>query len=220
MPFSGRCEGEPTGARNCTWSFEDAGFVSLEEIEATRPGGDNCCPSDRCTAFWDNQFDDGATSDRVRSILDALEQKYPDMPRELGQGPCDFQREKWYPDGGDEWPRTDPWAPPDAEGGGEDDAHIGHIVVASDEEGAVDPGEPEGLPFEPVEETGDLPEDELPWIGADADGDSKYDCNDGLADWEDEWIMSKALWCCKHEKLGCLDEFVLRKLTSSQRVQS
>jgi hypothetical protein len=225
LPFGGRCEGEPTGARNCTWSFEEAGWVSLEEVEASKPGGDNCCPSDRCTSFWDSQFDAGATSDRVRSILDAFEQKYPDMPRELGQGPCDFEREKWYPDGSDEWPRTDPWAPPDEADSGE-----GEPEEPEDNGSSWDDGLPEtttgaetatqGLLFEPVEETGDLPEDKLPVIAADADEDDKYDCKDGLANWKDEWILAKALWCCRRKKLGCLDEFVLRQLTSSQRVQS
>jgi len=271
LPLSGRCEGEPTGARNCTWSFEDAGWVSLEDVEATRPGGDNCCPSDRCTSFWDRQFDDGATSDRVRSILDALEQKYPDWPRELGQGPCDFNREKWYADGNDEWPRTDPWATPaPATTSGEDEGKSGEEDAVASEDGEAEPeevdeanegdavasegeAEPEereepedhgsnqddrspkddyspevttghatptqDLLFEPVEETGDLPPDKLPVI-EEADGDGKYDCKDGLASWEDEWVLAKALWCCKHENLGCLDEFVLRKLTGSQRVQS
>jgi hypothetical protein len=31
-----------------------------------------------------------------------------------------------------------------------------------------------------------------------------FDCSKDLSTWRENWTMSKALWCCQHERLGCL----------------
>jgi hypothetical protein len=108
LPLDGRCSGEPTGAKDCTWSYRDAGALSLEEIEATSPSGPNCCPADRCTGFWENQLDEGATSGRVQAIRSAFAEKYPDWPEDLGPSRCDFRKDAWYTAGADIWPLR-PW---------------------------------------------------------------------------------------------------------------
>lgn len=110
LPLEGRCSGEPTGAKNCTWSYEDAGLLSLEEIEAMNPGGPNCCPADRCTGFWENQFDEGATNGRVQAIQGAFAEKYPDWPQDIGASQCDFRKDAWYTADTDIWQLRDPWA--------------------------------------------------------------------------------------------------------------
>ncbi|CAK0847496.1 unnamed protein product [Prorocentrum cordatum] len=278
LPLSGRCEegsprarGTARGASRtpagCPWRTTsrrpDQGATTAAHPTGARRSG---------TA---SSTRDGATSDRVRSILDALEQKYPDWPRELGQGPCDFNRRRsgmptattsgrgqtrgprqhprlpvvrtrgraarrtpWPPRTARRSPRRStrptratPWLPrarrsprsartPEDHGSNQDDRSpkddyspevtTGHATPTQEPRPALRAGR------------GDrrhLPPDKLPVI-EEADGDGKYDCKDGLASWEDEWVLAKALWCCKHENLGCLDEFVLRKLTGSQRVQS
>lgn len=110
LPAEGRCSGEPTGAKDCTWSYEDAGVVSLEEIEATSPSGPNCCPADRCTGFWENQFDEVTTSGRVQAIQSAFAERYPDLPQDFGPSQCDFRKDAWYTSETDIWPLRDPWA--------------------------------------------------------------------------------------------------------------
>jgi hypothetical protein len=109
LPLEGRCEGEPTGDSDCTWSYEDAGVVTLEELEAMQPWGDNCC-NDKCTGIWDNPFDDGSASWRVQMFQDKFEEKYPEWPRDLWPAPCDFWKEKWYTSETDWWEPRDPWA--------------------------------------------------------------------------------------------------------------
>lgn len=127
LPLDGRCSGEPTGAKDCTWSYEDAGALSLEEVEAMNPGGPHCCPADRCTGFWENQFDEDATRGRVGAILSAFGQKYPERPPDIGPSQCDFRRDAWYTPETDIWPLRDPWAHEDAEpaSGVGDGAQIG-----------------------------------------------------------------------------------------------
>lgn len=231
LPFGGRCEGKPTGESSCTWSVESAGAVSLEEIENTKPWGGNCCPADRCTGFWDNQFDEGATKSRVNDILDIFAEKFPDMPRDLDTAPCDFKREKWYAD--DAWPRRDPWAasdeqeaPDDQEGGGRqddttsaEDARDSHI---SERDGEMTRPAPEpkadnvldalgisdGHPGQRAQNISEA----LPFLLSSNDQKrQEYDCEDGLESWKDTWVLAKALWCCKTAHVGCLDEFTFRK---------
>jgi len=84
-------------------------MVTLEELEATTPGPDNCC-SGKCTNFWVDQFDPGATLKRVNKALDLFYSKFPSFPRDLTTPKCDFDRKIWYAN--DEWPRLDPWATP------------------------------------------------------------------------------------------------------------
>lgn len=104
LPLDGRCE-HPTGARDCTWSYEEAGSITLEELEQTSPGEGDCC-SGNCTSFWTEQFSVPKTTWRVNQALDVFSLKYPDQARDL-QATCDFKRDAWYHD--DTWERRDPW---------------------------------------------------------------------------------------------------------------
>jgi len=115
LPLDGRCDGVPNGARDCTWSYEDAGFLTLEEIEAVSPNGPNCCPKERCTGFWENMFDEGAMNWRVQEITRLFGQKYTDIGYYVGPSQCDFNRDQWYTPDTDIWPPHDPWAKEDDE---------------------------------------------------------------------------------------------------------
>jgi hypothetical protein len=106
LPSGGRCHGKPTGNKDCTWSFEHAGMITLEDLEGLSPGNSNCCKGS-CTDFWHGFHDIGATSNRVQQVLKVFETRYPSMPRELAAPLCDFQQWKWY--GDDPWYRHDPW---------------------------------------------------------------------------------------------------------------
>jgi hypothetical protein len=112
LPLDGRCKGTPTGAKNCTWSYEEAGAVNLTDVEATDPSGPNCC-ADSCTALWDNPFDEGATNWRVQTIRSVFAEKFPDMPEDLGPSQCDFYKDAWYTWDTDTWTPKDLWADPD-----------------------------------------------------------------------------------------------------------
>lgn len=119
LPIAGRCEGDPTGERDCTWSSEAAGVLTIREIERKRPGRNitdnvndkNCCPAENCTYFWADHNDMTLLSWRADKILDMFSEKYPDLPRDLETPPCDFNLDKWYNESTDVWPRSDPWAP-------------------------------------------------------------------------------------------------------------
>jgi len=107
LPLEGRCD-YPTGAHDCTWSYEHAGHITLQELEAKASGGsDNCC-NGQCTGFWDNLYDLGRTQWRVQQALDVFANKYTQMPRDLFWATCDFGWWRWYSPN-DPWARTDPW---------------------------------------------------------------------------------------------------------------
>jgi len=106
LPLGGRCSGDPTGAKDCTWSYEDAGHVTLESLEEFSPGSDNCCEG-RCSDFWRGQWDPAVMSWRVDAALWMFNSKYPASTRPLRAPACDFDRDKWYAE--DPWARQDPW---------------------------------------------------------------------------------------------------------------
>jgi hypothetical protein len=107
LPLAGRCN-YPTGAHNCTWSYEDAGEIDVKELEATTPGDGNCCDG-TCTGFWDDQLDEWRTTIRVQKAQEMFRLKYPTQPTVLGYPVCDFHPWAWYEHDG--WKRRDPWAP-------------------------------------------------------------------------------------------------------------
>lgn len=107
LPLAGRCNGPPLGTSGCTWSYEDAGVISLLDLEKSVPGGDNCCDG-HCTDFWANPWDPNEMSLRIVKALDVFHGKYPMLPRDLKTPACDFHADQWYAN--DEWPRKDPWA--------------------------------------------------------------------------------------------------------------
>lgn len=85
----GLCFGKtPTGARDCTWNYEFAGELSLNELYAQS--------SKR--SFWANPKDDAANTRKVQAAAALFRAKYgPDPP----EPPCDFNREAFY--GPDFW---------------------------------------------------------------------------------------------------------------------
>jgi len=104
FPAAGRCA-DPTGDPSCTWSIEEAGGITLAELEALEPGKDQCCDG-ACTDFWSELFDPARTAWRVHKALALFRQKYPDEPRDLTV-PCDFNRSLWYAE--DSFKRRNPW---------------------------------------------------------------------------------------------------------------
>mmetsp|Transcript_22019 Transcript_22019/g.45022 ORF Transcript_22019/g.45022 Transcript_22019/m.45022 type:complete len:390 (+) Transcript_22019:91-1260(+) len=107
FPLEGRCS-HPTGAHNCTWSYEEAGTISLQDLEERVEGDGNCCYG-RCSGFWDSIFEKAKTKWRVQIALDVFAKKYPFSAMErLAPATCDFQPLKWY--NPDNWTRQDPWA--------------------------------------------------------------------------------------------------------------
>lgn len=88
---------KPTGAGNCTYSVEDAGFIMLDPLVGITPKWNN--RAEFCTQcdleggvyhgggcglnFWDpNMFDAPRNQDRVDAALEAFEKKYPDSEKE------------------------------------------------------------------------------------------------------------------------------------------
>eukprot|EP00405_Crypthecodinium_cohnii_P039032 CAMPEP_0206536638 /NCGR_PEP_ID=MMETSP0325_2-20121206/6874_1 /ASSEMBLY_ACC=CAM_ASM_000347 /TAXON_ID=2866 /ORGANISM="Crypthecodinium cohnii, Strain Seligo" /LENGTH=753 /DNA_ID=CAMNT_0054033899 /DNA_START=11 /DNA_END=2272 /DNA_ORIENTATION=+ len=106
VPLAGRCAGNVTGQKDCTWSYEMAGELTLAELETAYPGNDNCCDN-RCTDFWRDQYNIGLMGWRVEQVKKLFAEKYPDMPGNLVDPPCDFDWHKWYEN--DHWPKADPW---------------------------------------------------------------------------------------------------------------
>jgi hypothetical protein len=106
LPLEGRCS-YPTGAHNCTWSYEVAGQISLEELEAQSPGNGNCCDG-HCTSYWDDFWNPGRTQVRAQQARDLFFRLFPDEPRDLMNIRCDFNHWAWYTP--DPYERRDPWA--------------------------------------------------------------------------------------------------------------
>jgi hypothetical protein len=105
LPAGGRCA-HPTGSHDCTWSYEDAGYITLEEVEKANPGQGNCC-NGVCTNFWDDPLRNDWRANMARNFFAG---KYPNMPRGLAQDVCDFNWDTWYTP--DKWERRDPWKNP------------------------------------------------------------------------------------------------------------
>jgi len=105
LPLEGRCD-NPTGAHNCTWSYEDAGMITLEELEATTLGKGNCC-GDSCTDLWEDLYSVEKTTERSAKAMDVFKRKFPQMPRDLDPSWCDFDRDAWYKH--DAYEKQDPW---------------------------------------------------------------------------------------------------------------
>jgi len=94
LPIEGRCD-HPTGEWNCTWSYEDAGEVMLEELEQNVTGYGYCCGGN-CTGFWDGRFLSSFCDRRLQQTYDLFAAKYPDMPRDLPVPDCDFERASFW----------------------------------------------------------------------------------------------------------------------------
>lgn len=88
----GLCTGIPTGTGTCTWSYEIAGEISLEDLYASAAPGENSIES-RQKDFWANPEDDAANERKVKAAQALFESKYgADLP----SPPCDFDFGKFY----------------------------------------------------------------------------------------------------------------------------
>eukprot|EP00929_Paragymnodinium_shiwhaense_P116421 TRINITY_DN8594_c0_g1_i1.p1 TRINITY_DN8594_c0_g1~~TRINITY_DN8594_c0_g1_i1.p1 ORF type:complete len:495 (+),score=102.68 TRINITY_DN8594_c0_g1_i1:109-1593(+) len=131
----GRCEGEPTGAGNCTYNFQDAGWVDLDDVTGIKDEGDplhkawcdqGCreyvfeTDSGKCTNWWDGKKDPARNKQRMDQVDKAFKEKYPEMPsdEELPSPPCDFSRHGYFPRSHEAWvpieqdktpASTEPW---------------------------------------------------------------------------------------------------------------
>jgi hypothetical protein len=108
----GKCEGEPTGERNCTWSVEPAGEIDIDELVGIRDkyhSHDNFCrrgcleytrrsASGTCGIdFWNGKWNREANKKRVQKALEMFQLKYPDMPAVLPEPRCDFDNRRMFP---------------------------------------------------------------------------------------------------------------------------
>jgi len=114
----GACSGTPTGAGDCTYSYEPAGFVMVDDVVGindysafARKGGreyvagfgvsQSICRRYRSTCdkgihldFWDWKHSEKYNKLRVQKMLDTFKKKYPGQ-EELGDAPCDFNEYKY-----------------------------------------------------------------------------------------------------------------------------
>mmetsp|Transcript_68035 Transcript_68035/g.142064 ORF Transcript_68035/g.142064 Transcript_68035/m.142064 type:complete len:559 (+) Transcript_68035:133-1809(+) len=107
----GMCKGTPTGNGTCTYSYEEAGVILLddlvgldnytafkeaggEEYNATLDEGVNM-------TFWNGLNNTEANAARVKAVDQMFKEKYPDMPsnEELPPPTCDFNIKRFFPDG-------------------------------------------------------------------------------------------------------------------------
>jgi hypothetical protein len=52
-------------------------------------------------------------------------------------------------------------------------------------------------------------------IGSQEQSSKPFDCQEGLEDWQNSWVLKKSLWCCKNEGVGCMQKPKLRSLSST-----
>lgn len=80
----GLCEGEPTGTFNCTYSYENDGQITLEELYMSAGLG--------AEAFWANPNDEAANLRKITAAKALFDRKYgPDLPEPV----CDFDLHKF-----------------------------------------------------------------------------------------------------------------------------
>lgn len=102
----GRCRGphlNQLGGFSCTYAYEMAGEVRLEELlglnvgesyaDWVKKGGveyDKGTGQGRYTTFWNWINDKDACRERVRKVAGLFLFKYPELPDTLGEPPCNF----------------------------------------------------------------------------------------------------------------------------------
>lgn len=109
----GFCEGTPTGSGNCTYHYEEAGSIELDDVVGINNNGDplhrDWCNRGcreyqysnnrgRCTNFWNDKKNRKKNRQRVEAVDAAFKAKYPSMPSdaELSPPKCDFNRKRFY----------------------------------------------------------------------------------------------------------------------------
>jgi hypothetical protein len=106
MP-GGLCR-QATGDRNCTYSYETAGYIDIDELVGIRDYKAFFMDGNReyshktdsgvgCT-FWNGKNDAKLCQERMDKVQALFKKRYPDLPScdELPPPPCDF--DGWYTD--------------------------------------------------------------------------------------------------------------------------
>lgn len=112
-------DGPPTGSPNCTWTYEDAGHVDLDELVGVTPMFDShydfckagCIEYDKYGAsgakdrgkcgisFWDYKHSEKDNIARIEATDAAFKKKYPSLPGDAGlpdKDACDFTPDIFY----------------------------------------------------------------------------------------------------------------------------
>jgi len=105
----GLCQGVPTGSGTCTWTYTEAGVVTIDELEGIANytafkelgGEEYSMQFDKGInmTFWDDRGGKKASAVRLERLDALFKEKYPDMPtdKDLPLGPrCDFNED--HPD--------------------------------------------------------------------------------------------------------------------------
>jgi len=112
----GFCPGAPTGMGNCTWTYEYAGEVNLDQLVgiAARFKSYNEFCSKGCReyvnygtkmgkglcgiSFWDNKASPASNKQRVDRVDAEFKKRYPGLPsdKELATPHCDFKKDAFY----------------------------------------------------------------------------------------------------------------------------
>jgi len=104
LPGKGRCHGRPTGEDNCTYSFEEAGNVTIDELVGIQDYWrinleyDENADHGWGFSWWDHKYDDLACRQRWLHVRDVWARKYPDeeSDEDLPAPSCDFNCD-FYP---------------------------------------------------------------------------------------------------------------------------
>eukprot|EP00931_Biecheleriopsis_adriatica_P102261 TRINITY_DN77253_c0_g1_i1.p1 TRINITY_DN77253_c0_g1~~TRINITY_DN77253_c0_g1_i1.p1 ORF type:complete len:481 (+),score=67.59 TRINITY_DN77253_c0_g1_i1:77-1519(+) len=115
----GACSGTPTGTGDCTYSFEPAGFVMLDDVVGLKDyqsfihsGGreyvagfgvsqgicrhhHETCDKGIHLDFWDWKHSEKYNKKRVEKLLQTFKEKYPGQ-EDLPEVPCDFNNYHYY----------------------------------------------------------------------------------------------------------------------------
>lgn len=109
----GYCDQTPTGQGNCTWTYEDAGEITIDELSGIRNytefvesgrkeymrGPDR----GKGWTWWDSKREDELANEwRIMLAQELFAKKYPDSTpeSELPEPECDFKQTKFYEDKG------------------------------------------------------------------------------------------------------------------------
>eukprot|EP00931_Biecheleriopsis_adriatica_P090185 TRINITY_DN64212_c0_g1_i1.p1 TRINITY_DN64212_c0_g1~~TRINITY_DN64212_c0_g1_i1.p1 ORF type:complete len:623 (+),score=92.07 TRINITY_DN64212_c0_g1_i1:45-1871(+) len=99
---------EPTGAADCTWRYEEAGEIDLDELVGIPKGKYDAWVEsgnreyDRITdvgigmTFWNNLNDTAKGKQRVAAAKALFDKKYPGSYEGIEEPPCDFDFDKFY----------------------------------------------------------------------------------------------------------------------------
>lgn len=98
----------PTGAGNCTWTYEKAGEITVDELVSV--GDYNVFSSNQKREYdpytdkgigfswWDGINDENANMVRIKRARELFDKKYPNMTsdKDMQNPPCDFAFKRFY----------------------------------------------------------------------------------------------------------------------------